>query len=76
MTEIHKTLREWACYFNIPFGTFKNWAYQMSKKAPFYESDARIIAAYGAGKSTKARGSSALAGRKNYTQIMEKLNND
>jgi len=46
----------------------------MKKRSPFYETDARIIAAFGAGKALRARGNTASAGKKNYAKIMEKLN--
>mgnify|MGYP003651784691 FL=1 len=74
--EIEQSLRCWADYFGIPFGTFKNRAYQHGIKAPFTESKARLVAAYAAGKALKARGNTALAGKRNYTNIMEKLSND
>lgn len=74
MGDIQRSLREWADTFNIPFGTFRSWAYELGKRSPFYESDARIIAAYGTGKASKARGNTAIAGRRNYTNAMEKLN--
>lgn len=74
MGEIQRSLREWADFFNIPFGTFRSWAYELEKRSPFYETDARIIAAYGIGKSSKARGNTAIAGRRNYINVMEKLN--
>lgn len=73
MGEIQRSLREWSDFFDIPFGTFRNWAYKSNKRSPFYESDARIIAAYGSGKSLKARGNTAIAGQRNYVNVMEKL---
>lgn len=73
MGEIQRSLREWAEFFNIPFGTFKNWAYKLKKRSPFYEADARMIAAYGSGVSAKARGNTAIAGQRNYANVMEKL---
>jgi hypothetical protein len=54
----------------------KNRASQIKIKAPFTESKARLIAAHAAGKALKARGFTALAGKKNYTNIMEKLTSD
>jgi len=75
MGDIQRSLREWADFFNIPFGTFRGWAYALKKRSPFYESDARIIAAHGAGKASNARGNTATAGRKNFTNTMEKLIN-
>lgn len=74
MGEIQKSLKEWSDFFEIPFGTFKDWAYRLNKRSPFYETDARIIAAYGAGRASKARGNAAIAGKRNYTNVMEKLN--
>ena len=65
MGEIQRSLREWAEFFNIPFGTFKNWAYKLKKRSPFYEADARMIAAYGSGVSAKARGNTAIEGQSN-----------
>ena len=76
MGDIQRSLREWADFFNIPFGTFRSWAYELEKRSPFYESDARIIAYYGVGKSSKARGNTAIAGQRNCKNIMEKLTND
>ena len=76
MGEVQKSLNEWAQFFNISYGTFKNWASESEKRSPFYECDARLIAAYGAGKALKARGNTKAAGQKNYTNIMEILNND
>jgi len=76
MGEVQKSLNEWAQIFNIPYGTFKSWAAETNKRSPFHESDARFIAAYGAGKALKARGNTKAAGQKNYTNIMEILNND
>jgi len=73
MGEIQRSLREWADFFNVPFGTFRNWAYKLKKRSPFYETDARIIAAYGSGISVKARGNTAIAGQRNYANVMEKL---
>jgi hypothetical protein len=63
MGEIQRSLREWAEFFNVPFGTFRGWAYELNKRSPFYHSDARIIAAHGAAK-------------RNYTNVMEKLTVD
>lgn len=74
MGEIQKSLKEWSDFFDIPFGTFKSWAYKLKKRSPFYESDARLIAAFGAGKASRARGNTAMAGRRNYTNVMERLN--
>lgn len=76
MGDIQRSLRDWADFFNIPFGTFRGWAYELEKRSPFYETDARLIAAYGAGKASKARGNAAIAGQRNYTNIMGKLTND
>ena len=76
MGEIQRSLREWSDFFDIPFGTFRSWAYKAKKRSPFYETDARIIAAYGAGKASKARGNTAIAGQRNYANVMERLTND
>ena len=69
-------MRDWALHFGIPYGTFKNRAYQKGIKAPFTESKARLVAAFAAGKALNARGFTALAGKRNYTNIMEKLTSD
>lgn len=76
MGEIQRSLKEWASFFNVPYGTFKNWAYELEKRTPFYETDARLIAAYGAGKASRAKGNTAIAGQRNYTSVMEILNRD
>jgi hypothetical protein len=76
MGDIQRSLKDWADFFGIPFGTFRDWAYEKGMRSPFYESDARLIAAYGAGKASNARGNTANAGLRNYTNIMEKLKND
>jgi hypothetical protein len=76
MGDIQRSLKEWSDFFGIPFGTYRNWAYKMKKRSPFYETDARIIAAFGAGKALRARGNTAIAGKRNYSNIMEKLTND
>jgi hypothetical protein len=76
MGEIQRSLREWAEFFNVPFGTFRGWAYELNKRSPFYHSDARIIAAHGAGKASNGRGNAAIAAKRNYTNVMEKLTVD
>lgn len=73
MGDIQRSLKEWSDFFQVPFGTFRNWAYKLKKRSPFYETDARIIAAYGAGRASKARGNTAIAGKRNYANVMEKL---
>ena len=74
MGEIERSLSQWSEFFEVPFGTYRNWTYELGKRSPFYETDARLIAAYGAGKALRARGSTAIAGQRNYTNVMEKLN--
>ena len=74
MGDIQRSLREWADFFNVPFGTFRSWAYELEKRSPFYESDTRAIAAHGSGKAARARGNTAIAGQRNYINVVDKLN--
>lgn len=76
MGDIQRSLKDWANFFGVPFGTFRSWAYELEMRSPFYETDARLIAAHGAGKATKARGNTAIAGQRNYSNIMRRLCDD
>lgn len=73
------SLKKWADAIEIPYGTFRDWAYRRLKKrgiqlkAPFYLSSAREIAIEGLKASQEARGNSEEAGLRNYQKCSEFL---